>query len=98
MMVNEPLPRVVNVYVQFVVPVARCQLTPPSTETSTTATTPPPRSCAVPRIVYCELAGKLVRAMGDRIVEIGARLSVDCEARMRPLINIAGCTPISANR
>src|SRR5215208_4962180 len=37
-------PCAVHVYVQFAVPVAGCQVVPPSVETSTPATTPPPAS------------------------------------------------------
>src|SRR3954469_3675302 len=46
-----PLVGGVHVQVHDVVPAARCQLRPPSTETSTTDTMPPPTSCAVPAIV-----------------------------------------------
>src|SRR4029077_7756801 len=38
-------------YLQLVVPVAGCQLVPPSVETSTPATMPPPASDAVPETV-----------------------------------------------
>src|SRR3954469_21832337 len=38
----------VKVYVQLWVPEASCQVGPPSVETSTPATTPPPVSAAVP--------------------------------------------------
>src|SRR6476646_10584217 len=40
-----------QVYVQLVVPVAGCQVVPPSVDTSTPATLPPPESLAVPETV-----------------------------------------------
>src|SRR5919204_1459469 len=47
------LPWAIQLYDQLVVPVAGCQVVPPSVETSTPATTPPPLSDAVPEMVTC---------------------------------------------
>jgi len=63
-----------------VVPVAGCQVVPPSVETSTPATTPPPVSAAVPEIVTCEPSDTVE---GTLSVEVGAVLSVDAEAAVR---------------
>src|SRR5207248_11588553 len=46
--VAEPGAAGVQLYVQFDVPVAGCHVEPPSTDTSTPATTPPPASLAGP--------------------------------------------------
>src|SRR5215212_6532584 len=48
LMVATPLTVGVHLYVQLERPVAGCHVVPPSTDTSTAATTPPPASVAVP--------------------------------------------------
>ncbi len=60
-----------------VVSVAGCQVEPPSVETSTPATTPPPVSVAVPVIVTALPSGSRFRAVGEVIVEVGGVVSVD---------------------
>src|SRR5947209_19518413 len=59
----------VHAYVQLLVPVAGCQLLPPSTETSTPATTPPPWSAAVPLIVTVEPGATLAPLAGDVLTD-----------------------------
>src|ERR1700704_703385 len=66
-----------HVYDHEVVPVAGCQVAPPSVETSTPATTPPV-SVAVPVIVTLEPSETPAPADGLVIVASGAALSVDC--------------------
>ena len=77
------------------VPVAGCQLAPPSTETSTPATWPPPASVAVPVTVTSEPLVTVTPAAGAMIVVVGATESVDGVAATRPLIRFAGWTPMS---
>ncbi len=83
-------------YVHALVPLARCQVAPPSVETSTPATTPPPASVAVPlsvmRLPSAAVAG------GEVSVAVGFVVSVEAEADTRPLCRVAGCAPMSANR
>ena len=72
---------------------------PPSAETSTPATTPPPASVAVPLMVTAEPSEKVAPDDGDVIVDVGGVVSVDCVAGASPDISVAGCTlPMSANR
>src|SRR5262245_47901271 len=65
--------------VQLVVPVAACQLAPPSTDTSTAATTPP-TSLAVPAIVTGPPLATVAPLAGEVIVELGGVTSVDALA------------------
>ncbi len=94
--VTDGLPCATHVYDQVVVPVAGCQVVPPSVDSSTPATRPPPASAAVPETVIwvpsATVPGELV------IAEVGAVLSVDADAAVRPAGNVTGCTPMSANR
>src|SRR6478752_2843259 len=60
-----------------VVPVAAFHVAPPSTETSTPATTPPPWSAAVPVIVTRLPLATDPPLAGATTVETGARMSVD---------------------
>ncbi len=74
---------------------AGCQLDPPSVDTSTPATTPPPASVAVPVTVYgCPTTPCAVEVTRTA----GASVSVLAEAVTRPLIRLFGRTPMSANR
>ena len=57
--------------------VTGCQVVPPSVETSTPATTPPPASVAVPLMVTAEPSDKVAPDDGDVIVEVGGVVSVD---------------------
>ena len=79
-------------------PTAGCHVWPPSTETSTPATVPPPASVAVPVIVIAAPACTLAPAAGDVMVDTGGKESVDAVAKVNPDWMLAGCTPISANR
>ena len=63
---------------------AGCQVEPPSVDTSTPATTPPPVSAAVPVIVTFVPSVTFAPAAGDVIVEVGAVVSVDFVARTSP--------------
>src|SRR6266566_8853030 len=92
------LPCATHVKVQFVVPVAGSQVLPPSVDTSTPATTPPPASPAVPVIVTVVPSEMLAPAAGDVIVDVGAVVSVDAVAAVSPEISVEGCAPMSANR
>ena len=77
------------------VPVAGCHVVPPSVDTSTPATTPPPVSEAVPEIVTCEPSDTVE---GTLTVEVGAVLSVDAEAAVRSDWIVPGWAPMSARR
>src|SRR3954449_2038233 len=68
--VVDGLPCAVHVYDQLVVPLASCQVVPPSVETSPPATVPPPVSVAVPVSVTC--APSATVAGGFVIVDVGA--------------------------
>ena len=58
-----------------VVPVAALKVAPPSTETSTRATDPPPVSLAVPVMVFAVPVDTVAPAVGEVIAEVGADLS-----------------------
>ena len=78
---------------------AGCQVAPPSTDTSTPPTTPPPASVAVPVIGHRGAArdDRAGAGRGDR-----RRSAASCRStrwpRTRPACSVAGCTPMSANR
>src|SRR5881275_1113612 len=73
-------PWAIQVYDQALVPVAGCHVSPPSVETSTPATTPPPVSAAVPVTVTDWVGSSCVDGVGDVIVEVGGVVSVDFAA------------------
>src|SRR5215831_6430464 len=70
-------PGVVGVHIKLheVVPVAALKVAPPSTDTSTLATVPPPASLAVPVMLTAVPVNISAPALGDVIVEVGAILS-----------------------
>src|SRR3954447_10510097 len=79
--------------------VTGCQVEPPSVDTSTPATTPPPASVSDPLMVTADPFERLAFRAGEVIVEVGAVLSVDGVAGVSPAIRLAGWTlPMSANR
>src|SRR3954470_23251227 len=95
--VTVPSARGAHAKLQLSRPVAGCQVAPPSTETSTPPTTPPPASAAVPEIRTVEPAwtvppgtGSTREAGGVRSVEAGAGASGAC--------SVPGCAPMSASR
>src|SRR5689334_16299685 len=57
--------------------VTGCHVVPPSVETSTPATTPPPASVAVPLMVTFDPSERLAPWAGDVIVDVGAVESAD---------------------
>src|SRR5262245_46302939 len=59
------------------VPCAAFHVVPPSTETSTPATRPPPWSVAVPVIVRRLPLGTASPGIGNTIADVGAKMSVD---------------------
>jgi hypothetical protein len=73
------------------------QVCPPSSETSTPATTPPP-STAVPEMVTVVRAGMLAPEAGCTIEAVGAVTSVDLVAATSPGCMLYGWAPMSANR
>jgi hypothetical protein len=81
-----------------VVRVAACHVEPPSVETSTPATTPPPVSVAVPVIVTALPSASLAPDAGEVIVEVGGVVSVDLLAGASSELSVEGCAPISARR
>ena len=78
--------------------VTGCQVEPPSADTSTPATTPPPESVAVPLIVTVLPLLRVAPADGEVIVEVGGAVSAGAVPATRPDISVAGCAPISASR
>src|SRR5664279_2643210 len=90
-------PWAIQLYVQLVVPVAGCQVEPPSVDTSTPATVPP-ESLAVPLIVTDVPSGTVPPGAGEVIVEVGAVVSVEAVAAWMPEIGVDGWAPMSANR
>src|SRR5437763_327475 len=65
------LPWTIQLYDQFVVPAAVCQVVPASVDTSTPETTPPPPSDAVPDTVTRAPSWRLAPADGLPIVADG---------------------------
>src|SRR4051812_26472025 len=94
LIVVDGLPWAVHVYDQLVVPLASCQVVPPSVETSTPATDPPPVSVAVP--VSVTFAPSATVAGGFVIVDVGAVESVDGDAATRPVCSVVGWAARSA--
>ena len=72
-------------------------MSPPSTDTSTAATTPPPVSTAVPLTTTGVPIGTTDPAAGAVIVDTGAIVSVDLVAAARPDWRDAASTPMSAS-
>src|SRR5689334_19709965 len=87
----------VQVYVQLPRPDAGCQVVPPSVDTSTPPTTPP-TSLAVPEMPMALPACTVPPPAGEVITTVGAVVSVDPEAAVRPEIRVTGWTPMSARR
>src|SRR5437867_1048461 len=85
------------------VPCAACHVTPPSSDTSTLAGTPP-LSVAVPVIVTGAPLWTCAPAAGDVITEIGGVTSVDWPLLTSgrfgsaPVCSVAGSAPMAANR
>ena len=91
-------PWAIQEYVHEVVPVAGCHVVPPSVDTSTPATTPPPVSLAVPVTVTTVPSGVVDPAVGEVIVDVGGVVSVDADAATSPASSVAGWAPMSASR
>ncbi len=77
---------------------AGCQVLPPSRDTSTPATTPPPKSVAVPVTVTGLPLRNVLPLAGAVMVEAGGVVSVEAVAATSPDCSEPGCTPMSANR
>src|SRR5215831_962521 len=75
-------------------PLAGCQVAPPSTETSTPATTPP-TSLAVPVTVTGVPTCAPVTGL---MPEVGGAVSVEAVAASNPACKLPGWSPISAKR
>ena len=86
LIVVEGEPWAIHGYVQLTVVaawpviVAGCQVEPPSVETSTPATTPPPASVELPETVTLLPSVRCWPAVGELIVDVGAVVSVDAVA------------------
>src|SRR5215468_2172134 len=65
----------VQLKLHTVVPVAALKVTPPSTDTSTRATVPPPISLAVPVMLTVVPVDTVAPSAGDVIVEVGGVVS-----------------------
>src|SRR5262249_2898893 len=96
--VAEGLPWTLQAYVHELVPLAGVQVEPPSVETSTAATTPPPSSEAVPEIVTVLPSDRFAPAAGEATVALGGVVSVDPGVATRPACRVAGWVPMSAIR
>src|SRR5437899_11169633 len=84
-------------YVHVSRPIAGCHVAPPSTDTSTLPTTPPPLSAAVP-LIFTTGPTTADPSTGDTILETGDVLSCDGTAGVRLGCRFPGWTPMSANR
>src|SRR5437762_2424277 len=84
LMVTEPEPAAAHENDQLVVPVACFQVAPPSVDTSTPATRPPPVSAAVPVMVTAVPAANEAPAAGAEIVDVGGAVSVEAVAAVSP--------------
>src|SRR4051812_38092847 len=86
------------------VPLAVCHVDPPSTDTSTAATTPPPLSAAVPVIVTRLPFSTWPPFAGEVMVDAGAKMSDDeplatsGRAGSAPTCSVPGWAPMSASR
>ncbi len=85
----------VKLKLQLLVPDAGCHVAPPSTDTSTPATTPPV-SLAVP--VTLTVPGTVAPGNGVLMTVTGAVVSVEAEAGTMPAARVPGCAPMSASR
>src|SRR4051794_8361247 len=94
--VTEPVPLGVQVYVQLARPIAGCHVVPPSTDTSTAPTMPPPVSDAMPAMVTGARGCTIVPAAGEVITDVGAVASDEGDAATSPACRFAGCTDMSA--
>jgi hypothetical protein len=65
----------VQLKLQAFVPVAALKVAPPSTDTSTLTTDPPPASLAVPVIATWVPISTVAPAVGDVIIEVGRTVS-----------------------
>src|SRR5215831_5001274 len=74
------VPGVVGLHVKLhaVVPVAAVKVAPPSTDTSTLATVPPPASLAAPVMLTVVPITTVAPAVGNVIVEVGRTVSRSC--------------------
>ena len=75
MIVAEPDVVGVQLKLHEVVPVAALKVAPPSTDTSTRATVPPPVSLAVPLMLTVVPVDTVAPAVGDVIIDVGADVS-----------------------
>src|SRR5262245_22897677 len=96
LMVWDPSAVGMNVKLHEVVPAARFQVVPPSTDTSTPATTPP-TSLAVPVTVTFDPTGTVAPAAGEVMVEVGAVWSVEVVGLTSPAWSVWGRAPMSAS-
>ena len=98
LMVKLPADAGAQAKLQLSRPLAGCQVDPPSTETSTPPTTPPPESVALPVMFAATPAGSEAPAAGVRMVDTGGVVSVEAVAGVSPAWSETGCAPMSANR
>src|ERR1700730_9748017 len=84
LMVAGPGRPVFQEYVHDVVPLAGCQVEPPSVETSTPASTPPPLSAAVPDTVTVAPLPTVAPGAGEVIEDVGAVPSGEAVPATRP--------------
>ena len=75
LIVVDPKKMGVQLKLQALVPVARFQVTPPSSDTSTLTTDLPPAALAVPVMLTVVPIITVAPAVGDVIVEVGAKVS-----------------------
>ena len=85
-----------NVKLQAVVPAARRQVAPPSTDTSTAATTPS-ASAAVPVTVSGVPTGTSAPVAGHVTTDVGGVWSADVDGYTRFDCSVAGSAPMSAS-
>ena len=96
--ITEPDPPTVHWNDQLVVPVADFQVLPPSVDTSTPTTTPPPVSDADPLMVTALPEMNEAPAAGLAMTVVGPVVSLEAVAGVRPDWRLPGCEPMSASR
>jgi len=78
LIVADPIAAGVQLKLQAVVPVAALKVAPPSTDTSTRDTDPPPVSLAVPVMLTVTLVNTVAPDAGEVIAEVGGVVSGFC--------------------
>ena len=96
--VTDPIVIGVHAYVHGAVPAADFHVAPPSVDTSTRATWPPPMSLAVPNITSCDPLSNEAPGEGLVMIDAGACVSFTGAPGTRPGWSEPASTPMSDSR